>query len=172
MRSSVMMQAKAPIVFGLKPAKMDPTRTMTMMKADQTSGRRQVEKWVTHANRKDMASWQRLTGISYSKRKEVDWYTSFQRTRHQESENIDWRRAVAAQHELQTTCKELLTEFEDTNSGRKSESPTMGEDTMLSDLQLKQYWSEVLVSSILDVKTKKADLEAGIAVGKKPGYHK
>jgi hypothetical protein len=88
------------------------------------------------------------------------------------AENIDWRRAVAAQHELQTTCKELLTEFEDTNSGRKSESPTMGEDTMLSDLQLKQYWSEVLVSSILDVKTKKADLEAGIAVGKKPGYHK
>jgi hypothetical protein len=88
------------------------------------------------------------------------------------AENIDWRRAVAVQHELQTTCKELLTEFGDMNSGRKSESSTMAEDTMLSDLQLKRYWSEVLVSSILDVKTKKADLEAGIAVGKKPGYHK
>jgi hypothetical protein len=87
------------------------------------------------------------------------------------AENIDWRRAVAIQHELQTTCKKPLTEFGDTNSGRKSESSTI-EDTMLSDLQLKQYWSDVLVSSILDVKIQKADLEAGIAVGKKPGYHK
>jgi hypothetical protein len=87
------------------------------------------------------------------------------------AENIDWRRAVAVQHELQTTCKELLTEFGDTNRGRKSESSTMGEDTTLSDVQLKQYWSEVLVSSILDMKIKEADLKAGIAVGKKPGYH-
>src|SRR5271155_2428336 len=87
------------------------------------------------------------------------------------AENIDWRRAVAVQHELQTTCKEQLTEFGDTNRGRKSESSTMGEDTTLSDVQLKQYWSEVLVSSILDMKMKEADLKAGIAVGKKPGYH-
>jgi hypothetical protein len=88
------------------------------------------------------------------------------------AENIDWRRAVAVQHELQTTCKELLTEFGDTNSGKESESPTMGEDTTLSDLQPKQYWSEVLVSSILDMKIKEVGLKARIAVGKKPGYHK
>jgi hypothetical protein len=87
------------------------------------------------------------------------------------AENIDWRRAVAVQHELQTRCKERLTEFGDTNRRRTSESSTMGEDTMLSDLQLKQYWSEVLVSSIPDMKMKEADLKAGIAVGKKPGYH-
>lgn len=54
------------------------------------------------------------------------------------AENIDWECAVADQHELQTTCKELLAESGDTNNGRKSESSTVGEDATLSDLQLKQ----------------------------------
>ena len=131
-----------------------------MMKADQISGRGH------HTNRKDMASWQWLTGISYSKRKEVDCHISCQRTTHGESlrgtqstfwqgcENIDWRCAVADQHGLQTTYKELLAESGDTKDGRKSESSTVGEDVTLSDLQLEQYWSEVLVSSILDRKDK------------------
>jgi hypothetical protein len=150
MRSSVTMRTKAPMVFGLKPVKMNPTRTMTI-KADQTSGREQVKGWGTHTNRRGMASWQRLTGISYSKRKEVDWHLSCQRTTHRESlrrtqssfwqgcENIDWRCVVADQHGLQTTYKELLAESGDTNNGRKSESSMVGEDVTLSDLQLKQH---------------------------------
>jgi hypothetical protein len=48
-------------------------------------------------------------------------------------------------------------------SRKKSESSTMGEGATLSDL---------LVSSILDLKVKEANHKAGIAVGKKPGYHK
>jgi hypothetical protein len=64
------------------------------------------------------------------------------------------------------------TESEDTSSRKKSESSTMGEGTTVSDLHLKQYWSEVLVSSILDMKMKEADLKARVAVGIKPGYHK
>jgi hypothetical protein len=52
-------------------------------------------------------------------------------------ENIGWRCAVADQHELQTTCKELLAESGDTNNGRKGESSTAGGDATLSDLQLK-----------------------------------
>jgi hypothetical protein len=129
MRSSVTMQTEAPMVFGLKLAKVNPTRAVAMVKGDRTSSHGQVERWGTHANRKDMASWQRLTGISYSKRKEVNWYISCQRTKHQESED---------QRERQTTCKELLAESGDTNNGRKSESSTVGEDATLSDFQLKQ----------------------------------
>ena len=150
MRSSVTMQTEAPMVFGLKLAKVNPTRAVAMVKGDRTSSHGQVERWGTHANRKDMASWQRLTGISYSKRKEVDWHLSRQRTTQRISkedaiklwqgcENIDWRCVVADQHGLQTTYKELLAESGDTNNGRKSESSMVGEDITLSDLQLKQH---------------------------------
>jgi hypothetical protein len=67
---------------------------------------------------------------------------------------IDWRQAVAVHNKLQTMCKEPIARFERPDSGRKSVSSKMDGDTPPGDFQLKQYWSDVLVSSVLEMKTK------------------
>ena len=61
---------------------------------------------------------------------------------------IDWVQAVALQDELATMSREPLAESEKPN-GRKSMLSKIGEDTALADHRLRQYWSDVLVSSVL-----------------------
>ena len=75
------------------------------------------------------------------------------------AEKIDWRQAVAAQHDLQTTTQELVTKSKQVRSGMLSGSSSMDEETVLAGVQLKEYWSDLLVNSVLMMmKTKEPDL--------------
>ena len=61
-------------------------------------------------------------------------------------------RAIALQDELVMMSREPLAESEKPN-GRKSMLLKIGEDTALADHRLKQYWSVVLVSSVLEMES-------------------
>ena len=73
------------------------------------------------------------------------------------AEKIDWRQAVAAQHDLQTMTQELFTKSEQIRSGMLGALSSMDEETALADVQLKQYWSNLLVNSVLMMKAKEPD---------------
>jgi hypothetical protein len=66
------------------------------------------------------------------------------------AERVDWRRAVAVQQELQAMSNEPVAKSDMLESGRKSVLPKMDGDAALAECQLKQYWSNVLVSSVLE----------------------
>jgi hypothetical protein len=70
------------------------------------------------------------------------------------AKKIDWRQAVEVQNELKTFCDEPLAKSDKPESRKWSASTKMDGDALPGDLQLKEYWSDVLVSSVLEMKTR------------------